>query len=204
MGAWFLGAKSENDSANIYAACDLMRCDPIECDDHAKDVVVAFLKGRSRWDDEINGVHAVEKIFIDGGGSVGMHEAKVSWEANGCGMATYVRHLPFALDTFRNLKPRKHLVGCVEFGGFCRSYVLSERTVRESIPVMERLARGTESLRQEAEIEIQKTFNMAPNTFSVRKCGCLSGLAYVECCGKSVEGPRHKDLRGDMTGGGGR
>lgn len=194
MATWWLASKIES-TEYVYKALDVMKCDPIETDDFGKDVTIAWLKSQSRWDDEINGALPLEAIFFDGGGCVRVGEPKVTWEANGCKMKTRVTHLPFTLDAFKALKEHKHLKGCVSFGGFHRVYILSLKTIHDSIEVMERLLRGTESLRQELEIDMQKTMNQSEHAFSVRKCGCMSGNLYVECCGKAVESERHKEIR---------
>lgn len=192
MGAWFVGAK---EAANVYQARQAMRKDPAECDDVGKDVWVAFLRSKGWLDETVCAAMPQDHIFFDGGGCVRQDEAKVSWEANGCRMKTYVRHLPFVLDTFRWLKASDPLIpGCAGFGGFCRAYIMSERTIRESVVVMERLLRGTESLRQELEMGMQGVMNRA-GAVSLRKCGCMSGLMYAECCGKHIEGEEHKRLR---------
>jgi hypothetical protein len=199
MCAWWLASKIE-DAEHIYNALDVMKCDPIEADDVGKDTIIAWLRDHARWDDEINGALPMEVITIDGGGSVRVGEPKVSWEANGCKMRTRVTHLPFALEAFQTLKEDDELKGCVQLRGFMRHYVLSIKTVKDSIEVMGRLLRGTESLRQELEIDMQKVMNQSEHAFSVRKCGCMSGKIYVECCGKFVESEKHKETRQSAMG----
>jgi hypothetical protein len=60
---------------------------------------------------------------------------------------------------------------------------------------MERLQKGTESLRQELEQNTQQLYNQMSHGFSARKCGCMSGMIYVDCCGKFIESPKHKETR---------
>lgn len=194
MSAWWIGSKIE-DAQHIHDALDVMKCNPVEADDHGKETVIAFFKAHGRWNEEINGVLPLDAIRFDGGGAIRNEEPWVGWEANGCKMKTRVTHLPFTLEVFRNSKLDKKLPGCVTFGGFCRSYVIAHKTVQDSIEVMERLLRGTESLRQELEMDFQKTFNEIPRAASVRRCGCLSGLQYADCCGKFIESAGHKELR---------
>ena len=52
----------------------------------------------------------------------------------------------------------------VIFGGFHRLYAISTKTRDEALPIMRRLLKGTESLRQEREIALQETFNANPST----------------------------------------
>lgn len=197
MGAWFVGAKS---NALVYQAEEAMKRYPAECDEFGRDAWLTFLKSRGHWNDEVCAALPTEDLFLDGGGSILIDEPRVGWEANKCSLKTYVRHLPFALEQFRRLKARDaNIPGCVGFGGFCRVYVMAEQTVTDSIPIMERLVRGTESLRQELEMSVQQDFNEMEHGLSVRKCGCLSGLMYVECCGKFIETRRHKETR-ESTG----
>jgi hypothetical protein len=193
MTAWFVGAKT-NDL--VYPAQDAMKKDPAECDDCGRDAWVSFLKSEGRWNEVVCAALPIDAIWFDGGGCIAQDEPLVKWEANGCHMKTYVRHLPFTLDVFRGLKVRDaKLPGCVGFTGFCRVYVLSDKTRLESVEVMESLLKGTESLRQELELDQQKLFNGMSHGFSARKCGCLSGKMYVECCGKFIESKEHKKTR---------
>ena len=131
---------------------------------------------------------------------ISTEEPKVSWEANGCKMKTFVRHLPFTLERFRTLKEVSDLPGIRWFGGFCRLYILTPKTVADSIETMERLVKGTESLRQEWEMNLQQTFNQCDGAASLRKCGCLSGKQYADCCGKFIEDPKHKERRKAIEG----
>jgi hypothetical protein len=191
MGTWYLGPRENKD---IYAALDVIKCDPIECDDEGKDRMIAYLSERDRWKPPAEAIEN-EAIWFDGGGAIISGEPCVAWEANGCRMKTYVRHLPFLLDTFKSLKTHDELKGMLVMGGFCRLYVIGTRTRDESIETMERLVRGTESLRQETEMSLQNCMNKSPNAASLRKCGCMSGKLYVECCGKYVESQKHKENR---------
>lgn len=197
MGQWWVCAK-QDDGKSIRDAMDIMKCNPVWADDRGRDVVIEFFKGSQRWNPEVNGFAPVEAIMFDGGGCVRQNEPKVSWEANGCKMRTFVTHLPFLLDTFRKITEDPKLPGCVTFNGFARHYVLTLETVRDSLQNMESLLRGTESLRQELEIETQRIFNESPNVASVRKCGCMSGKAYGDCCGKHVETQEHRQRRGSI------
>lgn len=193
MPAWFVGAASNE---LVYEAEDVMKKYPAECDDEGKDKWIAFLKANGRWKDGVVSAQPSDYIMLDGGGCVGTKEPKVGWEANGCPIKTYVRHLPFTLEMFKRLEPKDpKLPGIVGFGGFCRVYLFSTKTIEESIPQMERLLKGTESLRQELEMDMQNMFNRSPHTASARKCGCMSGLQYAECCGKFIETPEHKEKR---------
>jgi hypothetical protein len=196
MGAWFVGAKLLE---LVYQAEDVMKSWPADCDEVGKDFWVAFLKGRGRWNDEFMAAQSTDHLFFDGGGSICQDEPKVGWEANGCTMKTYVRHLPFTLATFRDLRPLEDFPAVTGFGGFCRRYILTPKTVAESMPIMERLLKGTESLRQELERDLQRTFNATTHGFSARKCGCLSGKMYGDCCGKSIETPAHREMRKAAT-----
>ena len=44
-------------------------------------------------------------------------------------------------------------------------------------------------------MDTQKMINGVAGLASVRKCGCLSGKQYADCCGKYIEDPEHKELR---------
>lgn len=201
MGSWWIGSKEEKNYAQLMDAMKLMKIgDTIECDDLAKEQYIAYLKKGARWSDEICGVHSTPDIFLDGGGSISTREPMVSCEANGTKLKTYVRHLPFVLEAFQGLKPYKKLPDLYIMGGFCRIYLLGQKTVHDSIEVMERLLKGTESLRQELEQDTQKTYNEMSHGISMRKCGCMSGKMYVECCGKFIESPNHKDTREAVEG----
>jgi hypothetical protein len=197
MTTWWIGSKDDKNYQQIYDAMDVMKTgDTVECDDLGKDQFIAFLKSAGRWNDLICGFQATEHIFFDGGGSVSTEEPMIAWEANnGAVLKTYVRHLPFILESFRRLKPDKNLPDLRAMRGFCRLYIISGKTIAESIEAMERLQKGTESLRQELELSMQQGFNKMSHGFSARKCGCMSGRIYVECCGKSVESPSHKEVR---------
>lgn len=196
MATWWIGSKEEQNYAQLMDAMKFMKIrDTIECDDLGKDQYIACLKTEGRWNDELCGVHPTSDIFIDGGGSISTKEPMVAWEANGAKLKTYVRHLPFALEAFQGLEPYKKLPDLYIMGGFCRVYLIGKKTIHDSIEVMERLQKGTESLRQELEQDAQHLFNSMSHGFSSRKCGCLSGKIYVECCGKFIETPNHKELR---------
>ena len=196
MGTWWIGSKEEQNYAQLMDAMRAMKIgDTIECDDLGKEQYIAYLKAGGRWNDEICGIHPIPNIFLDGGGSVSGDEPTVSWESNGAKLKTYVRHLPFVLEAFQGLKPYKKLPDLYVIGGFCRSYLLALKTVHDSIEVMDRLVKGTESLRQELEQNTQKLYNEMTHGFSARKCGCMSGKIYVECCGKFIESPKHKETR---------
>lgn len=196
MGTWWIGSKEEKNHAQIMDALRFMKLgDTVECDDLGKEQYIAYLKKGGRWSEDICGAHPTPNMFLDGGGSVSADEPMVSWEANGAGMKTYVRHLPFVLEAFQGMKPYKKLPELFIMGGFCRSYLFGHKTVHDSIEVMERLQKGTESLRQELEQGTQKLYNQMSHGFSARKCGCMSGKIYVECCGKFIESPRHKETR---------
>lgn len=197
MGTWFIGAR---EITGVYAAKDVMKSWPAECDDEVKDSWVAFLKANGRWKEGVTEAIPHDAIWFDGGGTISTKEPLVSWEANGCKMKTYVRHLPFVLAAFRGLKPVVALPGIVGLGGFCRKYFLSPKTASDSIETMERLLRGTESLRQELEADLQRVFNEIPGQASARKCGCMSGLMYGDCCGKFIETQEHRDNRKVITG----
>lgn len=192
MGTWFVGAKSIE---KIYPAEEAMRSYPAECDDLGKDRWVAFLRSEGRWDDESCGVLEHPKIFFDGGGMIHRNEPLLSWEANNCRMKTYVRQLPFLLEEFQHLKLVEAFPDVVGFGGFCRKYFLSPKTVTQSIKDMKRLLRGTESLRQELEMDMHKALNKTVHAASLRKCGCMSGKMYGDCCGKHIESREHRDRR---------
>lgn len=193
MPAWFVGAKTVEVA---YQAGDAMKKVPAECDDFGKDAWIAFLKSEGRWSDEFCAALPSKGIFFDGGGCVGTKEATVQWVANGCPMETYVRHLPFAIDALRHLKLRdERLPGCLGFGGFIRVYIISEKTRDAALVEMERLLEETDARRKEIEEAMQRDMNVTPNLASVRKCGCLSGLQYVECCGKGNESESHRKAR---------
>ena len=196
MGAWFLGARDHKDIEEVHK---IMRCNPIEADDIGKDTIIAYLTAGGRWRAPAE-VLQKDAIWMDGGGMVRFTEPKLAWEANGCKIGTFVRHLPFLIDAFRQAEPRVKYHGMIVISGFCRTYVISPSTRDASIPVMERLQKGTESLRQELELDTQKAMNESPHGASFRKCGCLSGLLYVECCGKFVESEHHKAMRKDLKG----
>jgi hypothetical protein len=189
MGTWFIGAKT---SGQVYEAMDVMKLDPVEADTYGMDAVVSFLKERGRWDDAICAAKPIERIFLDGGGMIRQGEPKVAWFSNDCGFKTFVRHLPFVLEAMEGRKLHKELQGCIVFGGFCRKYIISNKTRLSSIETMRQLAKGTESLRQEGEIELQKVLANVnddggnPRALSLRKCGCMSDKMYTECCGKYV------------------
>ena len=185
MGTWYLGPKG---AENVYAVLDdKMKCDPIGCDDLGRDEWVEFLKSEGRWTD-LAGPHEDGYIFFDGGGMICTTDPKVSWEANGCKMKTWVTHLPFLIHQFEGQKISEELrKDLIMFRGFHRIYAISQKTRDEALPVMRRLLKGTESLRQEREIALQKTVNATKGrAFSFRKCGCLSGEMYIKCCGKFV------------------
>lgn len=194
MGAWFLGARDQKDIRDVH---EIMRSDPIEADDIGKEAIISYLTAGGRWRAPAEAILR-ESIWMDGGGMVRFTEPKLSWEANGCRMRTFVRHLPFLIDAFRTAEPRSKYHGMIVITGFARVYVLSPATRDASIPVMERLLKGTESLRQELELDTQKVMNESPHSASFRKCGCLSGLLYVECCGKFVESEQHKAARKEL------
>lgn len=196
MGSWWLGSKEEKNYAQLMDAMKFMKLgDTIECDDLGKEQYVAYLKNASRWNEEICGIHPTPNIFLDGGGSVSADEPMVSWESNDTKLKTYVRHLPFVLEAFQELKPYTKLPDLYVMGGFCRRYLLGKKTVHDSVEVMGRLVNGTESLRQELEQSTQQLYNQMTHAFSARKCGCMSGKVYVECCGKFIESPKHKETR---------
>lgn len=196
MSTWWIGSKEQKVSHKVYDALRAMKVrDTIEADDLAKDRLISFLKESGRWDDALCGAHEIPDIFIDGGGSIIKGEPEVGWEANGSKLKTFVRALPFVLESFQELKPNERVPEIYGMGGFHRAYYFSKKTVLESIAEMERLLKGTESLRQELEIGHQRIFNQVEGGISLRKCGCLSGLLYVECCGKSVESKTHKEMR---------
>ncbi len=184
MGAWYIGPDKSED---VYTVLDdAMKCNGILCDDLGRDEWVEFLKAEGRWHD-LAGPHTTEHIFFDGGGMVRVDEPTVSWEANSCPMKTRVTHLPFTIEVLQG-EPSKELRGdLIMFKGFHRIYALSQKTRDEAVVVMKRLLKGTESLRQELELDTQKSVNGVKHFFSARKCGCLSGKMYVECCGKYVK-----------------
>lgn len=195
MASWFIGAIINE---LVYQAEDVMKRLPVEADDFGKDTWVAFLKREGCWDDRVCAASVIDAVWLDGGGCVRANEPTVSWKANGCTMKTYVRHLPFALDVLKELRAEDpNIAGCLGFRGFARIYLFSIQTRDEAILEMERLLKGTESLRQELEMDMQEMFNKNVHVFSARKCGCLSGKMYVDCCGKHVESPDHKDRRTD-------
>lgn len=203
MGNWFVGAASD-DVRIIYQALEVMRRDPAECDEAGKDAWVAFLQKHGCWKEGVTAAQPMDEIDLDLGGMVRVGDPTVSWEANGCKMRTKVRQLPFILDIFSTYKEAKNLPGFLAFGGFHRVYILSVKTTQESIADLERLVRGTESLRQELEIDFQKAIDSTMaltggRAVSARKCGCLSGLVYGDCCGKAVELPEAKALRKAAT-----
>lgn len=196
MTTWWIGSKDDKNYDQLFKAMEAMKlANTVECDDLAKEHYLAYMKSAGRWDDELCGIHPTPEIFFDGGGSVRTKEPMIGWEANGTKQKTFVRHLPFVLEAFQGLKPDRNLPSLCRMGGFCRTYLLAVKTVRESIEVMERLQKGTESLRQELELDAQAIFNGMTKGFNARTCGCLSGKIYVECCGKFVESPGHKELR---------
>ncbi len=185
MGTWYIGPKG---AENIYKVLDdKMKCEPIECDDLGRDEWMEFLKAKGRWTD-LAGPHERGYIFFDGGGMICTTDPKVSWEVNDCNMKTWVTHLPFVIRQFEGQKISEELrKDLIMFRGFHRIYAISQKTRDEALPVMRRLLKGTESLRQEREIALQKTVNATKGgAFSFRKCGCLSGEMYVKCCGKFV------------------
>lgn len=192
MSAWYIGSK---EVSGVYAARSSMKCDPAECDDLGKELLVEFLKSEGRWNDEVCGAEEREYIYVDGGGMVRLNEPEVAWEANGCKIKTRVRVLPFLISRFEDLKPVPEIPRLVGFGGFCRQYFLSPKTVEGSLETMRRLLKGTESLRQEVEMDIHKTLNEHGNAASLRKCGCMSGKMYGDCCGKFIESKEHRELR---------
>lgn len=196
MGAWFLGAREQKDIREVH---EIMRSDPIEAADVGKDTIIAYLSAGGRWRAPAEAI-THESIWFDGGGMVRFTEPKLAWEANGCKMATFVRHLPFLIDAFRTAEPRSKYHGMIVMSGFARTYVLAPLTGDTALPVMEGLLKGTESLRQELELDTQKVMNDSPHGASYRKCGCLSGLLYVECCGKFVESEQHRATRNDLKG----
>lgn len=198
MPAWFIGAKTRE---QIYEAEDVMKKVPAECDDFGKDAYIAFLKSEGRWSDACCEAQKSEGIWFDGGGAIGVQEATVTWDANGCPMKTYVRQLPFLLDTMRHLKVKdEKLPGCVGLGGWMRIYIFSQATRDAAIVALEKLVKEHEAERQRAEAEMQDVMNQAIHGASVRKCGCMSGLMYVECCGKGIESDGHRELRRGISG----
>lgn len=187
MGTWWIGSADPKNYGQIDRALTTMKlANTIECDDAGKEAFIAYLKERNRWSDEC-GAHATPEIFFDGGGSISVSEPSIFWVSNGAGMKTYTRHLPFVLEAFRGLKPDQRLPGMRRFGGFCRIYIISEPTIQAAMVDLERLVRENEATRQELERETQDRYDGMKHNFSMRKCGCLSGNTYVECCGKGKE-----------------
>ena len=183
MATWFIGAKTLK---LVNEAEKVLKCWPIECDDWGMDKVIGFLRDHGRWDGALISAQPIEHIYMDGGGMVRVKEPQISWLANGARIKVSVRGLPFALEHLDSLRPSKTLEGCLEASGFCRHYVIAEKTRDDSVVQMRRLLKGTESLRQEVEIGLQKAVDASPHARSVRKCGCMSGKQYIECCGKYV------------------
>ena len=93
---WFVGSK---DIESVCKACEAMKCNPVECDDKGRDLVVAFLKSKGRWDDESCAIKPLPKIRLDLGGMVKVNEPSVSWQANGVKFsAMHVRERPCQQD----------------------------------------------------------------------------------------------------------
>jgi len=196
--AWFVGAHGVE---GVFEAMDIMKCDPAECDDEGKDRWVEFLKKNGRWDDAKCSAEKTDSVFLDGGGMVMIKEAKVAWEANGCKFETYARQIPILLGTFKRIlgRPVPEFPSCTGFGGFCRKYFFSLKTVTDSIPILERLAVETDEDRLKTEGELQDALNRTPNATSVRTCSCDSGRQYADCCGKGTESPEQNSLRRGIT-----
>lgn len=201
MGTWWIGCAAEpkENAKLLYDALDVMKTgDTIEADDVGRDVFIGFLKSKDRWKEGLCGFHATDSIFLDGGGMIMVDEPKISWEANGCKLETYVQQLPFAVDLLKQLLKKErdpNLPGVVGFRGFCRIYVMGEKTVTDAIAAAERLTKETEAQRKELERKNQEFMNTVSHSVSMRPCSCLSGKLYVECCGKGTEGEAHKQIR---------
>lgn len=182
MKAWFIGTP---DGGNVYAAMEIMKSEPINCDEDSREKIVNFLKKNERWDNEKITVQPVEYIWIDGGGMVRKGEPRVQFVANETPFAMHVRQLPFVIEHFEATKDDDPgMQGVIHMGGFCRHYIISLKTRDAAVEEMKNLLKGTESLRQEEEIRVHQLMNRAGGV-SLRQCGCLSGKKYAECCGKA-------------------
>ena len=139
---WFVGSK---DIESVYKACEAMKCNPVECDSVGKDLVVAFLKSRGRWDDESCAIKRLPKIRLDLGGMVKVDEPSVSWQANGVKFSAMLHQLEDLACMFENAHVSKTAApGCLKIGGFCRLYLLSEKTVKACLKALPKLVKKYE------------------------------------------------------------
>jgi hypothetical protein len=187
--AWLVGSYAEQRKGDdMKIGGYFIKSDniPILCDVACKDATVKSFGASEEFT-----IEPVEYIFMDGGGMVSSTEARIYWNANGSRFGSFVRQLPFAISHFQGKhEPTTKPPGCWIFDGFMRRYILSVDTIQPCIDEMKSLLKGTESLRQEAEMEMQQVVNGANKggmrVLSERKCGCMSGKKYTECCGKAL------------------
>jgi hypothetical protein len=155
-----------------------------ETDDIGREAITKRLQRKpGRW--EKYEVKELSELFIDGGGAVSMGESKVRCTIETGTYATWLRHLPFALEALKDLsvhEPESLHLPCVAMSGFHRLYIFSVETRDLLVAEFERLLAGTEELMKEQERKHAELLN-SNKTFYAGKCSCQSGKPYNECCG---------------------
>lgn len=128
----------------------------------------------------------LKRIFLDGGGAICVDEPIVEFECIGVRFATYVRHIPFMLESVKILKESNHIPGHVVFGAKFHVYIVT-LAVRDSVVnALEQLNRIHAKDIVEWEAKIAEAFS-GPQTVYLGSCSCQSGKIYKDCCGKPAK-----------------
>jgi hypothetical protein len=131
----------------------------------------------------------IPAIRIDSGGAVTDGEPEVGWMAAGTLIQTFMRHLPFVLETLERAKANDKVPGCIAFSGFVHTYILGEETRRAALREGRRVLAICDEQAKALEREHARCVNQGPHTVYRALCSCLSGQPFVECCGRTASSP---------------